>query len=164
MTGRGGHLRRNLVALRALRESRAERALVRLHRDRDDAQVYLEREQRQLDLWRCRADEEQATLYAALLAEAVDRRSLERTLAKIDGLRQRTRALQRGVESAREKREQAQAALDHGRALRAAAAKATRKSTEVLDVYRRQCALAEERIAEDALDETAVLMHGRGAP
>lgn len=157
----GRNLRQDLVALRNLRENRAVRALGHLHREFGEADVFLQREQRQLDAWRGQAGEEEAALYASLMAEPVNRRALERAFARIDALRQRTRALERGVDTAREKRDQAQTALDQGRAARAAAARATRKSVEVLDIHRRQCAFAEERAAEDALDETAVMLHGR---
>jgi hypothetical protein len=159
----GRNLRQDLVALRNLRENRAVRALGRLQRECTEADVHLQREQRQLEAWRCQAGDEEAALYAALMAEPVNRKELERAFRKIDALRQRTRALERGVASAREKRDQAQVAMDQGRAVRAAAARATRKSVEVHDIYRRQCAVAEERSAEDALDETAVMLHGRAA-
>jgi hypothetical protein len=81
----------------------------------------------------------------------------------VDGLRQRTRALERGVESAREARDQALESLRQGRAVRAAAARATRKSVEVLDAYRRERAMARNRSAEEALDEIAVMLHGRNS-
>ncbi|AOB32411.1 hypothetical protein AKI39_19320 [Bordetella sp. H567] len=155
------NLRQDLVVLRTLRENRTVLALGRLHRECTEANVHLQREQRQLDGWRCQASDEEAALYAALLAEPVNRKELERTFARIDTLRQRTRALERAVAAAREKRDQAQTALDQGRLVRAAAARATRKSVEVLDIHRRQCALTEERSADDALDETAVMLHGR---
>ncbi len=161
MTASGRNLRRDLVALRNLREDRAVRALGRLYRQLEEADLHLARQRRQLDSWRIQAADEEAAVYAALLAEPVSRRGLERSFAKIDALRQRTRSLERGVESAREKRDEANAALAQGRTVRAAAARATRKSKEVLELYRRQCALAEERTADDALDEAAVMMHGR---
>ncbi|OZI62066.1 type III secretion system stalk subunit SctO [Bordetella genomosp. 11] len=161
MTGVGGGLRRNLVALRNLREDRAVRALGRLQRDCAEANVHLQREQRQLASWRCQAGDEEAALYAELMAAPVNRQALERAFRKIDALRQRTRALERAADTAAEKRDQAQAALDQGRSARAAAARATRKSVEVLEIYRRQCAAAEEKTLEDALDETAVMLHGR---
>jgi hypothetical protein len=161
MTTIGRNLRRDLLALRHLREDRAVRALGALYRQFEEADLHLARQQRQLDSWRIQAADEEAALYAALLAEPVNRRGLERSFARIDALRQRTRSLERGVESAREKRDEASAALVQGRNVRAAAARATRKSKEVLERYRRQCAIAEERVADDALDEAAVMMHGR---
>lgn len=164
MTAAGRKLRRDLVTLRRLREDRAVRALGRLRGAWTEADAHLQREQRQLDAWRCQASDEEAALYAGLLAEPVNRQALERALRKIDALRQRTRALERAVDTAREQRDQASAALDQGRAVRAGAARATRKSTEAFDTYRRQCAIAEERSADEALDEAAVMMHGRAGP
>ncbi|OZI20019.1 hypothetical protein CAL26_20925 [Bordetella genomosp. 9] len=161
MTAIARDLRRDLVVLRRLREDRAARALAQLYRQSEEAALHLAREQRQLEHWRIQAADEEAAMYAALLAEPVNRRELERSFGKIDALRQRTRVLERAVASAREKRDEADAALDQGRAARAAAARATRKSTEVLERYRRHRALEQERAADDALDEAAVMMHGR---
>jgi hypothetical protein len=134
-----------------------------LQRKFEETATHLGRERRQLETWRCQAEEEQAALYAALLAAPVGQREIERTLGKVDGLRQRTRALERGVESAREARDQALESLRQGRAVRAAAARATRKSVEVLDAYRRERAMARNRSAEEALDEIAVMLHGRNS-
>ncbi|HTJ98571.1 MAG TPA: YscO family type III secretion system apparatus protein [Bordetella sp.] len=163
MSVSGRNLWQDLVALRSLREDRAVRALRRLCHQFEEADLHLARQRRQLDDWRIQAADEEAALYAALLAEPVNRRGLERAYGKIDTLRQRTRALERSVESAREKRDEAHAALAQGRTVRAAAARATRKSTEVLHIHRRQCVIADERSADDALDETVVMMHGRSA-
>ncbi len=71
MTGR--NLRQDLVALRNLRENRTVRALGRLHRECTEANVHLQREQRQLDVWRCQASDEETALYADLMAEPVNR-------------------------------------------------------------------------------------------
>jgi hypothetical protein len=161
MTGMARNLREDLVVLRNLREDRSVHALRLLQRECDDAEASLGRERRQLDAWRCHADEEEAALYAALLRQPLGRCELERVLVKVDALRCRTRALERGVESACEAKDRAQAALRQGQTVRAAAARATRKAIEVLSAHRRQCAVALERSAEDALDEIATLMHGR---
>jgi hypothetical protein len=155
------NLRQDLVTLRHLREDRAIRTMTQLQRESEDAEIRLGRERRQLDMWRSQADEEEAALYAELLAKPVGRRELERSLGKVDALRRRTRTMERSVESACEARDQAQAALRQGRVVRVAAARATRKSVEVLNAYRRERAVALERSAEEALDEIAVLMHGR---
>ncbi|ARP83239.1 hypothetical protein CAL12_22070 [Bordetella genomosp. 8] len=164
MTTIARDLRHDLVVLRRLREDRAARALAPLYRQSEEAALHLARQKRQLDNWRIQAADEEAAMYAALLGEPVNRRELERRFAKIDALRQRTRALERAVEAAREARDQADAALAQGKAVRAAAARATRKSTEVLERYRRHRALEQERVADDALDEAAVTIHGRFAP
>jgi hypothetical protein len=159
----GRRLRENLVDLRNAREDRAIRAVARLRRDCEDTEIRLARERRQLDDWRFQADEEEAALYAALLGEPVGGRQIERVLAKVDALRQRTRSLERAVEAARQARDQARLALQRGQAACAQAARATRKSVEVLNIYRRDADIGRDRSAEEALDEIAVMLHGRNA-
>lgn len=163
MKDNGERMREGLVALRNVREDRATRALAARRRECEEADLRLARERRQLDDWRCQADDEQAALYAALLAEPVGGREIERTLRKVDALRQRTRSLERAVASATEACEQARQALRQGQDARAAAARATRKSLEVLNVYRRDGQAARDRRTEDALDEIAAMLHGRWA-
>jgi multidrug resistance efflux pump len=157
-------LRSALVALRRLREDKALRALSPLQRACAQAQADVARAERQLEDWRGQAEEEQAAIYAGLFGQSVDRRAVERAMQRVDALRQRSRALERTLESARQASDKASDALRQGRHASAIASRATQKSMEVLNVYQSECARFQERRADDELDEIAALRHGRSAP
>jgi chromosome segregation ATPase len=157
-------VRSALVALRRLRQDKALRALMPLQCACAQAQADVARAERQLDDWQGQAEEEQAAIYAGLFGQAVDRRAVERAMQKVEALRQRSRALERSLESARRAWDKALDGLRQGRQASDMASRAAQKSVEVLKVHVSACARAEALRADDELDEIATLRHGRSAP
>lgn len=155
------NIRQQLLAVHRLREDRAERAVVALHRKYIDADIQLAREQRQLDAWRLRAQDEEAELYASLWEALVKPRQIDRVKLQIDALWQRTREHERSVERALSDCEQAREALQQAKVTRLEMSRARQKAAEVWHTEQKAHGLMLERKADDELDEISTQSYGR---
>ncbi|ARP85659.1 type III secretion system stalk subunit SctO [Bordetella genomosp. 9] len=154
-------VRAKLLRVRESREQRAARALVGLRAACNEADARVKRERRRLEDWRVQAEEEEASLYAKLIGNAVSPRAMAAKLAKVEALRQRTREHWRSLEEAQRAADAAELALRSGQEARLQAIKATQKCLEAINLELKERVMAEERKLDAELDEVAVLQHRR---